>query len=329
LVVDWIEIEGPIDPFPEPGYRRLFGDLPLKRKVAYNPLSLECMPENPREDARQLIQSMLPVAFRRPVAPSLVKYFTGVAHDQGKSFQEAMIVAYTAVFCSPHFLYLTETLNVDQPRDRTQLDQYAVASRLSYFLWSSLPDKELFQLAAAGKLREASVLHAQVERMLKDHKSDRFKENFAGQWLDLRNINATTPDPRVYGEFDDFLYWSIQRETQRFFNEILAHDRPLTEFVDSDWSFLNQRLAQHYGIAGVAGGQLRRVTLPEDSHRGGVMTQAAIMKVTADGSRTSPVLRGKWILVRIVGLPPNPPPPNTPTIDPDVRGTTTIREQLD
>jgi mono/diheme cytochrome c family protein len=332
LVVDWIEIEGPIEPFPSSGYRRLFGDLPLKRKVAYNPLSLECTPENPREDARQLIQSMLPVAFRRPVAPSLVKYFTGVAHDQldqDKSFQEAMIVAYTAMFCSPHFLYLTETLNVDQPNDRTQLDQYAVASRLSYFLWSSLPDKELFQLAAIGKLREASVLHAQVERMLKDPKSERFKENFAGQWLDLRNINATTPDPRVYGEFDDFLYWSIQRETRRFFDEILSHDRPLTEFVDSDWGFLNQRLAQHYGIAGVAGGQLRRVTLPKDSHRGGVLTQAAIMKVTADGSRTSPVLRGKWILERIVGLPPDPPPPNTPAIDPDVRGTTTIREQLD
>ena len=332
LVVDWIEIEGPLDEFPSSGFRQLFGDMPLQRKVAYNPLSLECVSENPREDARALIQRMLPVAFRRPAEPELVEYFTGIAHaqlDQDKSFQEAMVVAYTAVFCSPHFLFLTETLNEDQPDDRTQLDQYAVASRLSYFLWSSLPDEELFQLAAAGKLRGADVLHAQVERMLKDSKSERFRENFAGQWLDLRNINATTPDPRVYGEFDDFLYWSIQRETKRFFQEILEENRPLTEFVDSDWGFLNQRLAQHYGIAGVAGGELRKVSLPPDAHRGGVLTQAAIMKVTADGSRTSPVLRGKWVLERIVGLPPDPPPPNTPAIDPDVRGTTTIREQLD
>lgn len=332
LVVDWIEIEGPIDPFPKPGYRRLFGDLPLKRKVAYNPLSLECVSENPREDAQRLIQAMLPVAFRRPADPLLVKYFSGIAHaqlDAGQTFQEAMVVAYTAVFCSPHFLYLIEKVHEDQAGNRTQLDQYAVASRLSYFLWSSLPDKELFQLAASGKMRDASVLHAQVERMLKDRKSERFKENFVGQWLDLRNINATTPDPRIYGEFDDFLYWSIQRETRLFFNDILTLDRPIPAFVDSDWGFLNQRLAQHYGIAGVAGGQLRKVTLPKGSHRGGVLTQAAIMKVTADGSRTSPVLRGKWVLERIVGLPPDPPPPNTPAIDPDVRGTTTIREQLD
>jgi len=332
LVVEWLEIEGPIDPFPSSGYRRLFGDVPLKRKVSYNPSSLQCTPEKSREDAEKLIRSLLPVAFRRPLDESLATYFVGMAHEQldkDKSFQEAMVVAYTAVFCSPHFLYLTETLNEGSPERRAQLNGYALASRLSYLLWSSLPDEELFQLAGAGKLREASVLYAQVERMLKDHKSERFKENFAGQWLDLRNINATTPDPRVYGEFDDFLYWSILGETRRFFNEVLSSDRPLTEFVDSDWGFLNQRLAQHYGIAGVAGGQLRRVTLPEDSHRGGVLTQAAIMKVTADGSRTSPVLRGKWVLERIVGLPPDPPPPNTPAIDPDVRGTTTIREQLD
>lgn len=332
LVVEWLEIEGPIDPFPPLGYQRLFGDLPLKRKVAYNPKSLECVSEAPREDAERLIRSLLPVAFRRPVEESLTDYFVKLAHDQldqGKSFQEAMVVAYTAVFCSPHFLYLTETLNEGPPERRTQLDDYALASRLSYFLWSSMPDEELFQLASAGKLRQASVRRAQVERMLKDGKSKRFTENFAGQWLDLRNINATSPDPRVYGEFDDFLFWSIQRETEHFFNEILSNDRSLTEFVDSDWGFLNQRLAQHYGIADVTGGQLHRVKLPADSHRGGVLTQAAIMKVTADGSRTSPVLRGKWVLDRIAGLPPDPPPPNTPAIDPDVRGTTTIREQLD
>ncbi len=340
LIVDWVEIEGPLDEFPSTGYRRLFGNVPLKRKVKWNPNSLECLAENPRKDAERSIRSLLPVVFRRPVDEPLVKYFVGIAHDRlGKdnSFSEAMIGAYTAMLCSPHFLYLNEPFGsavgspaeTPKPDKHTQLDDYAVASRLSCFLWSSSPDAELLELAAQGELRNPDVLHAQVERMLKHPKSDRFTRNFAGQWLDLRSMNATTPDPRVYGEFDEVLYWSMPRETQAFFNEVLSHDLPLTEFVDSDWSFLNQRLAQHYGIPGIVGGELRKVTLPKGSHRGGVLTQAAIMKVTADGSRTSPVLRGKWVLERIVGLAPDPPPPNTPAIDPDVRGTTTIRQQLD
>ena len=173
------------------------------------------------------------------------------------------------------------------------------------------------------------VLRAQVERLLNDPKARRFTANFAGQWLDLRNINATSPDPQIYGEFDDFLFWSMPRETERFFEEILRADRSLTEFVHSDWTFLNQRLAQHYGIAGVSGGELRKVKLPPDSHRGGVLTQASILKVTADGTRTSPVLRGKWVLDRILGQPPSPPPPDIPAIEPDIRGATTIRQQLD
>lgn len=330
LVVDWLEIEGPIEPFPRLGYRFLFDDLPLERAVGWNPRSLQVVSKNPRSDAERLIRSRLPRIFRRTVDKKLVSYFTGIAHDQldrGKSFQEAMIVAYTAAFCSPHFLYLNEPLDA-AAENRTRLDDYAIASRLSYFLWSTTPDDELLRLAAAGQLHKPDVLHAQVERLLKDPRSRKFTENFAGQWLNLRDINATTPDPRVYGEFDDFLFWSMPRETTRFFNEVLTHDRPLTEFIDSDWSYLNQRLAQHYGIPGITGGELRKVALPADAHRGGVLTQAAIMKVTADGSRTSPVLRGKWVLEKLVGLPPDPPPPNTPAIDPDVRGTTTIREQL-
>ncbi len=160
-------------------------------------------------------------------------------------------------------------------------------------------------------------------------KAHRFTANFAGQWLDLRSINATSPDPQIYGEFDDFLFWSMPRETELFFEEILRADRSLTEFVHSDWTFLNQRLAQHYGIADVFGGELRKVKLPPDSHRGGVLTQASILKVTADGTRTSPVLRGKWVLDRILGQPPAPPPPDIPAIEPDIRGATTIRQQLD
>ena len=204
-----------------------------------------------------------------------------------------------------------------------------MAVRLSYFLWSSMPDDTLIALAAKGELTKPSVLRVQVERMLNDPKSTRFTVNFAGQWLDLRNINATSPDPQIYGEFDDFLFWSMPRETERFFEEVLRSDRPLTDFIHSDWSFLNQRLAKHYGIPDVFGGELRKVTLPANSHRGGVLTQASILKVTADGTRTSPVLRGKWVLERIIGKPPAPPPPDIPAIEPDIRGATTIRQQLD
>jgi len=331
VIVEWMEIEGPLGEFPTSGYRRLFGDTPLALKYSRNPNTLELRPEQPRESAEQLIRSALPIVFRRPVAEPIANYFVGVAHqqlDRGETFTEAMVIAYTTMLCSPHFLYLNEPLQ-DDPSDRTQLDDYAVAARLSYFLWSSSPDAELLRLAAQGVLRRPSVLHDQVERMLKHPKAQRFADNFAGQWLDLRNINATTPNPRVYGEFDDFLFWSMPKETRLFFTEVLANDLPVTQFVDSDWSILNQRLAQHYGFANVHGGEMRKVTLPPDSHRGGVLTHASILKVTADGSRTSPVLRGKWVLERIVGRSPDPPPPNTPAIDPDVRGTTTIREQLD
>jgi hypothetical protein len=178
-------------------------------------------------------------------------------------------------------------------------------------------------------MKTPAVLRAQVERMLKDPRARRFTANFAGQWLDLRNINATSPDPQIYGEFDDFLFWSMPRETELFFEEVLGKDLSLTDFVYSDWTFLNQRLAQHYGIKGVSGGELRKVKLPANSHRGGVLTHASILKVTADGTRTSPVLRGKWVLERILGQPPDPPPPDIPAIEPDIRGSTTIRQQLD
>lgn len=332
LTVHWVEIEGPLDEFPPLGYRQLYGDVPLVNKNPRIPTSVVCSPEQPREDAERLIRRFLPVAFRRPVEEALVEYFVQLAHqqlDQQASFVDAMTVAWTAVFCSPHFLYLVEPLRDGEPAERTQLDDYAIAARLSYFLWSSPPDDELQRLAAAGRLREPAVLAAQVERMLSDPKAARFSRNFAGQWLGLRKINETTPDPNIYREFDDFLYWSMPQETRHFFDEVLTHDLPVTDFLHSDWAFLNERLARHYGIAGIAGGELRKVTLPEDSHRGGVLTQAAILKVTADGTRTSPVLRGTWVLTQLLGTAPPPPPPDIPAIEPDTRGTTTIRQQLD
>jgi hypothetical protein len=353
LAVQWVEIEGPLDPWPPAGYQRLFGDVPLEptsvararaegRPVPpqppkrspdsyiYDPLVPS--PLKPREDADRLMRAFLPIAFRRPVSAKLQDYYVKVVHaalDRKKSFTEAMLLGYKAALCSPHFLFLAEPTDA-APRDRpSALDDYAIASRLAYFLWSSMPDTELIERAGKGELVKPELLRAQVERLLKDPRSHRFTANFAGQWLDLRQINATSPDPQIYGEFDDFLFWSMPRETQSFFEEVLRSDLPLTDFVHSDWTYLNQRLAQHYGIKDVFGGELRKVKLPADSHRGGVLTQASILKVTADGTRTSPVLRGKWVLDRLLGQPPNPPPPDIPAIEPDIRGATTIRQQLD
>jgi hypothetical protein len=165
--------------------------------------------------------------------------------------------------------------------------------------------------------------------MLNAPRAHRFTENFAGQWLDLRKIDFTIPDPQLYSDFDYLLLWAMPRETQLFFEEVLRNDLSLLNFTDSDWTMLNERLATLYGIPGVIGNDFRKVKLPADSHRGGVMTQASVLKVTADGTRTSPVLRGKWILERILGKPPAPPPPDVPVIEPDIRGATTIRQQLD
>jgi hypothetical protein len=191
-----------------------------------------------------------------------------------------------------------------------------------------LPDDELLAVAARGELTKPAVLRAQTERLLSDPKAKRFTQHFAGQWLELRNINATSPDPQLYSEFDPVLFWSMPRETELFFEELLKQDRSVTEFTHSDWTFLNERLAQHYGITNVTGYEMRKVALPADSHRGGILTHASILKVTADGTKTSPVLRGKWVLERILGTPPAPPPPDIPAVEPDIRGATTIRQLL-
>lgn len=340
LAIDWVEMKGPLDTWPPLGYRRLFGDLPMTceritsgrltealavkqhenewKNDPYHPVS-----KQPKVDADRLIRAFLPRAFRRPVADVEADRFVRFAHDRldaGYSFADAMKVAYKLILCSPGFLCRYE--------DAGPLDDYALASRLSYFLWSSMPDDELLRLAEQKQLRDADVLHDQVERMLKDRKAARFTENFVGQWLDLRKMMMTKPD-RMYPEFDKYLLWSMPLETTEFFDEVLEKNLSLLQFVDSDWSMLNERLAQHYGIEGVAGMEFRKVQLPPNSRRGGVMTHASVLKVTANGTTTSPITRGAWILDRILGTPPSPPPPNLPAIEPDTRGTTTIRQQLE
>ena len=346
LAIERLEVDGPLDTWPPESYKRLFGELPLKTRAEVaaeqgrGPMPkprpqrkadewqrdpLTPISASPREDAERLVTAFLPRAFRRPVPERLRQHYVSIALellDEGLPFDEAMVETYKSVLCSPHFLFMEETPG--------PLDGYALASRLSYFLWNSMPDDTLLTAAAQGDLAHPDVLHAQVERMLADPRVERFTADFAGQWLDLRKIDATTPDMSLYPEFDRILQASSVRETELFFEEILQHNLSLTEFVQSDWTYLNRRLAQHYGIAvdDSLGYELRKVPLPPESHRGGVMTQASVLKVTADGARTSPILRGKWICERMLGVMPPPPPPDIPKIEPDIRGATTIRQQL-
>jgi mono/diheme cytochrome c family protein len=357
LLVEWMQVDGPIDAFPPPSYRNLFGDVPLKaRSVVKAEMAgtrvtvinekrpeqqwygdpLQPASANPKQDAERLIRAFLPRAFRRPVSEDVQKRFVQQVHaklDQKYSFFDAMMFGYKLILSSPDFLFLMDSpvSNATAQGDLVspKLDEYSLAERLSYFLWSTLPDDELLAAARKGELGKPATLHAQVERMLNSPRAHRFTENFSGQWLDLRKIDFTIPDPQLYSDFDYLLLAAMPRETQLFFEEVLRNDLSLLSFIDSDWTMLNERLATLYGIPGVTGNDFRKVKLPPDAHRGGVMTQASVLKVTADGTRTSPVLRGKWILERILGKPPAPPPPDVPAIEPDIRGATTIRQQLD
>jgi hypothetical protein len=236
------------------------------------------------------------------------------------SFEDAMRAAYKAALCSPNFLFLQEAPG--------PLDDFALASRLSYFLWNSMPDDALFDLAAKKQLHDLKVLREQTERMLKDLKAARFAVDFLDQWLDLRDIDSTSPDRRLYPEFSGFLRDSMLAESRAFFYELLKNDLGIAMVVQSDFAMLNQPLAELYGIPDVAGVAVRSVLLPAGSHRGGLLTQAAVLKVTANGTTTSPVKRGAWVQRKIVGQPPDPPPPDVPAVEPDVRGAVTIREQL-
>ncbi len=234
-----------------------------------------------------------------------------------------MIASYTAVLASPGFVYLNEKPG--------RLDDYALATRLSLFLWNSPPDDALRARAARGELSQPGVLRAETERMLSDPKSRRFAEAFLDYWIDIRKIEDSTPSTTLYNDYylDDALTEAALAETQLYFEELVRRDLPARNIVDSDFTFLNERLANHYGIPGVKGIAMRRVTLPPDSPRGGFMTQASVLKVTANGTTTSPVLRGKWIMERILGFEIPPPPASVPAVEPDIRGAVTIRQQLD
>ena len=327
VVFRWLEVEGPLqeESWPGAGHRLLFADLTLKTPAKKGG-AIEIASEQATEDAARLLRNFSQHAYRRPVSDVEATRFLPVimgALRTGSTFADAMIAGYTAVLCSSEFISLEEKVG--------PLDDFALASRLAFFLLNSPPDDQLRDLATRGELHRPDVLRAQTDRLLNDPKSQRFTVAFLDYWLDLRKITATAPDSALYPDYylDDHLQESALEETQMFFTELLRSDLPARDLASSDYVYVNDRLATHYGLPAIEGVALRRVTLPSDSPRGGLLTQAAVLKITANGTTTSPVLRGAWIMERVLGLPPPPPPPSVPAVDPDTRGATTIRQQLE
>jgi len=260
-------------------------------------------------------------AYRRPVTNDEID---GLMHfvQQAETIDQGMQLAVEAILVSPRFLFRIEPAG--------GLDDFQFASRLSYFLWSSMPDEELFQLAAQHRLRDPEILRDQIHRMLLDPKSRALVENFGGQWLETRNLDSLQPDPAKFPEFTNELRRDMQQETRLFFQSIIRDDVPISDFLAANYTFLNQRLAAFYGIPNVEGAQFRRVDLPPDSHRGGILTQASVLTVSSYPARTSPVIRGKWILQNLLDSAPPPPPPNVPKLDETGPGaTTTMRQRLE
>jgi mono/diheme cytochrome c family protein len=357
------------DIWPPRSHRALFGDLPLVefkaadhpgvRAPKRQPVRQEILgaknqveqlagiwtvhSEQPLADADRLLATFLPRAFRRPVDPAVrQQYVTQVDArlKAGDCFESAMRWTYRAALCSPDFLYHVEgsaaipatavaDSNPAGPKKSPPVDDYALAARLSYFFWNSMPDETLTKLAETNKLHDPEVLRGEVDRLLKDPKSQRFVEDFLGQWLRLRQIAANDPDRKLYPEFSPYLQDSMVGETRAYFRELLDQDLNASYLVRSDFAMLNEKLATHYGVPGVSGAAIQKVKLPPDCPRGSFLTQASILKITANGTTTSPVPRGAFVMARLLGEPPDPPPPNIPAIEPDVRGAKTIREQLD
>jgi hypothetical protein len=332
LAVQWIDVEGPLhDSWPPESHCRIFGDLPQKPAPIFNKRDrVEVTSQNPEADAERILRAFARRAFRRTVTDDDIKPFLALVKArlaEKHTFEQAVRVGLMGVMVSPNFLFLREQAG--------PLDDFALASRLSYFLWSTMPDEELLTLAEQKKLAQPETLRAQVERLLKDPRAAAFTENFVSQWLGLRDIDATMPSHILYPDYDEMLKHSMLKETYLFFDEVLKNDLSLTNFVHSDFTMLNGRLAKHYGIAASKAAsaprgqwEFNKAPLPKDSHRGGVLTMASVLKVTANGTYTSPILRGAWVLDRILGTPPPRPPEGVAAVEPDIRGATTIREQL-
>lgn len=328
IAIRWMEVEGPLAPesWPPASHRVLFGDLPLAPAPAGAFPAVEVVAEDPDKEAKRLLQSFLERAACGPVTTESVGLYHGLVLSRigaGDSFAGAMLKGYEAILCSGHFLFLTEP-----PRDDSGHE--AVAARLSHFLWSTAPYAGLRELAREGRLRDRSTLLREVDRLVADPRFERFVADFTDQWLNLRQLRRDQADDRLYPEYrvDEYLVTSMERETRAFFAAMVRDNLPATALVSTDFAFVNDRLARHYDLPRVEGSGMRRVPLPDWSPYGGILTQASVLKVTANGTTTSPVTRGVWVLERILGEVPPPPPKSVPAIEPDIRGATTIREIL-
>jgi len=304
LLVDWVEWEGPIAGTPQ---------------------------ELGKGAARETLERFATRAFRRPARPEEIDRLVALAESEqkkGESPASALKTGLLAVLCSKDFFYLVEGAT---DRKEPRITDWELASRLSYFLWSAPPDAPLLDAARDGSLRKPDVLKAQVRRMVRDPKIERFASEFPRQWLRLAKVGMFPPDKKLYPSWDDHLQKSLVLETTAFFREVLSKDLSLREFLDSDWTMLNARLAEHYGIAGVEGDELRRVPLAPAARRGGLLTQASILSLTSDGTRHRPVHRGVWVMESIFGRSPPPPPANVPPIEPTPAKSpkATLRMKLD
>jgi hypothetical protein len=365
IALDWVETEGPIfEQWPPRSHTAIFGDLPIRSldkdsaiippkraPVRQRSRSSMARPTNasipkeesepplesvftahPQEDATRLLAQFLPRAFRRRTTAEEVQGYVQIVLrelERHACFEDAMKEACKAALCSTDFLFVGDTGVAENQAQRIRLSDRTIAERLALWLWNSVPDDELLALANEGRLRLPENLKQQTDRLLADARSNRFIADFTDQWLDLRKIDATQPDLRMYPEAREHLKNSMMDETRAYLRELITHDLSVTHLVKSDFAMLNQSLALHYDIPGVIGCAIRKVPLPHDSPRGAFLTQAAVMKVTANGTTTSPVTRGAWINERVLGNVIPPPAGGVPALDPDTRGATTIREKLE
>ena len=315
LIVDWVETEGPI--ITEADQRKREGVVPAK--------------DGDLAEARECLRRFAARAWRRPVADvELDRYLKIVAGElaAGGNFRSAYRAAMVAVLTSKNFYYLEEGSPHQQ---RATINDWELASRLSYFLWSSLPDEELLGLAQQGTLRRPEVLRAQLRRLLGDAKINRFTQSFPRQWLQLHRVGGFPPDASLYPDYDKWLEQSLVLETTGYFGEVFSKNLPLREFIDSDWTMLNPRLAMHYGMPRPTASALQRVSLRPNDHRGGLLTHASVLSLTSDGTRHRPVHRGVWVSEAIFGRTPPPPPPNVEPLapTPSDKPKATIRDQLE
>jgi mono/diheme cytochrome c family protein len=306
------------------------GDTPSRRRIF---IGRPAGPDDEEACAKRILANLVRRAYRKPLEEQDLKkplelYRAGRAEGD---FDAGIETALSSVLVNPQFVFHIERdrSNVS-PHTAYTIDDVELASRLSFFLWSSIPDDELLDLAASGELGRPKVLEQQVRRMLADRRSEALVTNFAEQWLYLRNLESVTPDMRLFPDFDDNLRQAMRQETELFFESILREDRSVLDFIKADYTYLNERLAKHYGIRHVYGSHFRRVSLDESSHRGGLLRQGSILAVTSYATRTSPVIRGQWVLKNLVGAPPPPPPASVPPLkDNTVSSALSVRARLE